>query len=124
MVLLDLDLAKAFDRIPRELSFRLLQHMGLAKGVLTALKGWHQDAAFRYKFRSGYGGTWQTTNGFPQGCALSCIIMNALVATWIATLRAAALPMGVRLHLAAYADDQKATLLNCGSLNKPCKRWP
>ena len=58
-----------------------------------------------------HGGPWRTTNGFPQGCCLSCALVNALVATWLAILKQASLPEGVKMHLAAYADDQKVTLL-------------
>ena len=78
--------------------------------MVRALRGWYEDATFRYKYRTGHGDPWTTTNGFPQGCALSCIIMNALVATWLTMLKAAVLSEGVALHLASYADDQKITL--------------
>ena len=81
MLLLDLDLSKAFDRIPRTFTLALLQHMGLPAQLATALRGWHRCANFRYKYRTGYGSPWRTTNGFPQGCCLSCVLMNALVAT-------------------------------------------
>ena len=82
MLLLDLDLSKAFDRIPRAFTLALLRHMGLAQPITRALQGWHALANFRYKFRTGYGAAWRTTNGFPQGCCcLSCVIMKALVAT-------------------------------------------
>ena len=36
MVLLDLDLAKAFDPIPREFGLELLEHMGIAPGMVQA----------------------------------------------------------------------------------------
>ena len=122
MLLLDLDLSKASDRIPRTFTLALLRHMGLPSELLGALRGWHAKANFRYKYRTGHGRPWTTTNGFPQGCCLSCVIMNALVATWLAILKSAALPEGVRMHLAAYADDQKITMLaakrNLGCLDE------
>jgi hypothetical protein len=107
MAALDLDLAKAFDRMPLALTLRLAAHRGIPCQVFKALEGWHKDLTFRYKFREGFGTQWRATNGFPQGCSVSCILMNLHISVWMSAIKALEVPVGIGVRPIAYADDQK-----------------
>jgi hypothetical protein len=107
MAVLDLDLAKAFDRMPLAITLRLAAFKGIPGRVFKALCGWHKDLTFRYKFREGFGTQWRATNGFPQGCCISCILMNMHVAVWMSAIKAIEVPVGLGVRPIAYADDQK-----------------
>jgi hypothetical protein len=106
-VLLDLDLVKAFDRIPRALTFDVMEKLQAPAGVINALKGWQKEVRFRYRYNLGHGRPWRATNGFPQGCCLSCVLMNLWVMLWVRAVQKLPNTQGVSRSLAAYADDQK-----------------
>ena len=105
----DLDLQKAFDHIPRELIWALAERVSMPPHVVTAWKSWYSSDQQRfYRHSGGLGLPWVATSGFVQGCALSCIAQNLLMATLIKALSEEALnhPF-VECKQTAYADDTK-----------------
>ena len=105
----DLDLQKAFDHIPRKLIWSLAEQVAMPKHIVTAWRRWYSEKQQQYyRHCGGLGQPWVATGGFVQGCALSCIAQNLLMATLIKALKEEAVhhPL-VQCRQTAYADDMK-----------------
>ena len=73
------DLAKAFDNIPVEITFRLFEKLGIDSGLCTALRGMYTQLQRRFKIGAFVGESFRSTNGILQGCPLSVMLLNALM---------------------------------------------
>ena len=106
-VAVDLDLQKAFDRIPRTLIWQLAEQVAMPSHIVTAWRSWYSEEQQRfYRRNGGLGQPWVATGGFVQGCALSCIAQNLLMATLIKALKQEAQNYPrVECRQTAYADD-------------------
>eukprot|EP01059_Diplonema_ambulator_P006674 TRINITY_DN162_c0_g3_i3.p1 TRINITY_DN162_c0_g3~~TRINITY_DN162_c0_g3_i3.p1 ORF type:complete len:1446 (+),score=342.28 TRINITY_DN162_c0_g3_i3:2232-6569(+) len=82
LVGLSLDFVKCFDRVPQGLVLELVEDLGMDSGVLRALRGMYAALRNRRRFRytTGVGQPFETTNGILQGCPISVVLVNALLA--------------------------------------------
>ena len=76
---LAVDLAKAFDAIPVDITFAVLESMGVDAGMAAALRGMYSQIQRRFKFGNYVGEAFTSTNGILQGCPLSVMLLNALM---------------------------------------------
>ena len=97
-----LDIKKCFDSIPWSIAFGLLEDMGLDKKVTRPLQHMYLNLKRHMKIHGTAGEDFQATNGILQGCALSVIVLNAVVAVWDKVMREEA-----KVETDAYADDTK-----------------
>eukprot|EP01064_Diplonema_japonicum_P020023 TRINITY_DN2902_c0_g1_i4.p1 TRINITY_DN2902_c0_g1~~TRINITY_DN2902_c0_g1_i4.p1 ORF type:complete len:858 (+),score=179.89 TRINITY_DN2902_c0_g1_i4:1265-3838(+) len=79
---LALDYAKCFDRVPREVTLKLLETMGMSERVLRPLRAVYGGLRRRFKYALGVGRAFETTNGVLQGCPLSVVLINTLISVW------------------------------------------
>eukprot|EP01059_Diplonema_ambulator_P013414 TRINITY_DN23937_c0_g2_i1.p1 TRINITY_DN23937_c0_g2~~TRINITY_DN23937_c0_g2_i1.p1 ORF type:complete len:461 (+),score=88.51 TRINITY_DN23937_c0_g2_i1:121-1383(+) len=98
---ISVDFKKCFDTIPHEVTFSLVERMGISKDILKPIKGIYASLERRLKFPQGVGEVFRTTNGILQGCPISLIFINAILAT--ATKRVKEVSPSVRPL--SYADD-------------------
>ncbi|CAE8637646.1 unnamed protein product [Polarella glacialis] len=69
------DLAKAFDRPPRQHVFRLAAQLGAPPALIGAWRRHVTALERRFKVQRHVGETWQSSTGFAQGCALSGLVI-------------------------------------------------
>ena len=109
------DFKKCFDLIPHNIMFGVLEQMGLSPRILQPMRRMYANLRRRWKLtKDGIGEEWRTTNGILQGCAVSVVLLNALVNLWLKAVEAEvgdAKPGG-------YADDIHATSSTPGSVQK------
>ena len=55
---------------------------GKVEGVLCAFCRMYDQLTRMFKIKGCLGAWWAATNGVPQGCPLSAIVINALTTTW------------------------------------------
>ena len=75
-----IDLAKAFDNVPVDIVFKVCEEMGMDKGLWSALRGMYRQIRRRFKIGSYVGQDFKDTNGILQGCPLSVMLLNVLMA--------------------------------------------
>ena len=73
------DLSKAFDNIPVDVTFALLKALGMDPGLHRALQGFYKQLMRRFKIGACVGESFRSTNGILQGCPLSVMLLNALM---------------------------------------------
>eukprot|EP01064_Diplonema_japonicum_P010328 TRINITY_DN175_c0_g1_i5.p1 TRINITY_DN175_c0_g1~~TRINITY_DN175_c0_g1_i5.p1 ORF type:complete len:1917 (+),score=407.73 TRINITY_DN175_c0_g1_i5:183-5933(+) len=95
-----LDFAKCFDSVPQQLVLELVEDMGMDTGILRALKGMYAGMRRRFRYAAGVGEEFHTTNGILQGCPISVVLINALLAVLMKQVEN---DTGVRSL--SYADD-------------------
>ncbi|KAJ9440002.1 Retrovirus-related Pol polyprotein from type-2 retrotransposable element R2DM [Diplonema papillatum] len=98
---LSVDFMKCFDRLPHEIMFRLMEVMGLDPGVLRAMKAVYGSMQRHFKTARAVGEPFVATNGILQGCPLSVLFLNALIAVWVRAVGALTTPA----QAMAYLDD-------------------
>ena len=74
------DLAKAFDNIPIEVTFGVCKAVGMDERLFVGLKGIYDRMRRRFKIDQYVGETFKDTNGILQGCPLSVMLLNILMA--------------------------------------------
>ena len=99
-----LDLAKCFDRVPQELVFGLAEEWGMDARLLRGLRAAYTGMVSRFRLGQGVGESFKPANGIKQGCPLSVILLNLLLAVWSAVI-----DEGGRAKAKSYADDAYAT---------------
>ena len=102
---LSFDLAKPFDRIPKELLAHKLRKMALPRRVLQPYLAMLRTASRRYKLGVCLDQAQPVYGGILQGCPLSTIALNAIINIWLKALNAEAPGCKPR----AYADDVPVT---------------
>ena len=100
-----LDYAKCFDRVPREIMFRLAEANGLHAQVLGPLRAMYAGLRSRFRCAGAVGKEFSSTNGILQGCPLSVILLNGLVAIWCRTVTNEV----PEAEPTAYVDDTSVT---------------
>ena len=72
-----IDLSKAFDNVPIDIVFAVCKKMGMNDGLWRAMRGMYD--AFQRRFKMG-SEAFKDTNGILQGCPLSVMLLNGLMA--------------------------------------------
>ena len=83
-----LDLVKAFDRVPRELLWKVLAKLGVPEKLLRLLIALHQDVVVKFEVE-GQVHTVNCTIGVKQGDVLGPVLFNmfmvAVMTSWRST---------------------------------------
>ena len=93
-----IDLSKAFDNIPIEVVFAVCRRMGLYEGLWRGLRGMFARIQRRFKIGGYVGEAFKDTNGILQGCPLSVMLLNVLMAVLTAVLKE-------KVRNESYVDD-------------------
>ena len=97
-----LDVKKCFDTVPWEITFRLVEKMGMDVRVTRPLRNMYVGLRRRFKVLGTLGKEFTATNGILQGCAISVVLLNALIAVWVKAVEAE-----TQCKATAFADDTK-----------------
>ena len=62
------DLSKAFDNVPTDLTFAVCRKLGMNEKLLTALRGKYSQITRRFRIGGFVGQAFKDTNGILQGC--------------------------------------------------------
>ena len=99
---LSYDAEKAFDRLPQGILLKLMEKLGLDARITGPLRAMHEGLQRRFRVTgSAVGKPFEATNGILQGCPVSVICLNALLAVW-----ARAVEDKAGVQVSAYADDK------------------
>ena len=102
---LSLDYQKCFDSLPQKILLQLSKEMGLHERVLRPLGAMYSSLRRRLLFAGSAGEEFVATNGILQGCPLSLVLLNALLAVWARCLEEEV----PEAKTDAYVDDTGAT---------------
>eukprot|EP00754_Rhynchopus_humris_P016063 Rhum_TRINITY_DN14491_c0_g1::Rhum_TRINITY_DN14491_c0_g1_i1::g.91124::m.91124 len=97
-----LDIQKCFDSVPWSIAFGLLRDMGLDARITRPLEAMYRSLQRRLRVAGTVGEAFVATNGILQGCPLSVLVINAVVAVWDRAIRASS-----GCVTGCYADDTK-----------------
>ncbi|CAE8623234.1 unnamed protein product [Polarella glacialis] len=108
------DYSKCFDNIPHNILLNLVGSMGMASRILRPVTGMYKQLRRRFKVAGGIGKEFSSTNGIPQGCPVSVVLLNALLSVWTQSVENE-IPEACP---SAFADDTGATVSSRGALQK------
>jgi len=95
------DIEKAFNHLPREVVFQSAIALGFPQELLVGWAGAMGGLVRRFQIRNHLSHAIQSTTGFPEGCALSCLammLMDCLFHKWFDSSFAMSQPI-------SYVDD-------------------
>ncbi len=76
LVLIMIDITKAYTRIQRKGAWFLLSRLGVPPGLIMVLKGLHEGTVYQCRSKQGLSEPYQQATGFREGCATSPILYN------------------------------------------------
>eukprot|EP01064_Diplonema_japonicum_P017559 TRINITY_DN2571_c0_g2_i5.p1 TRINITY_DN2571_c0_g2~~TRINITY_DN2571_c0_g2_i5.p1 ORF type:complete len:294 (+),score=26.85 TRINITY_DN2571_c0_g2_i5:579-1460(+) len=79
---LSVDFRKCFDSVPVTLTFDLAERLGMSENILRPLRSMYANLDRRLRFQAGVGEVFRTTNGILQGCPISPVFINAILAAY------------------------------------------
>merc|ERR1712138_140843 len=92
-------LQKAFELCPTEITMRLLEHTGMPKPIVKALRGFYSGIKCVFAHGGVVGEWFRKTAGLFQGCPWSMLAMSNMTTVWAHLVdRQQVQPMG-------YVDD-------------------
>ena len=100
---LHFDYQKAFDLIPRNIIFRLAKIQGFDPTLLAVMENMYTRLQRYFKIPGGHSAPFVSSCGILQGCPLSVVFMNILMAIW-----SKAIARESSAHPKAFADDSMA----------------
>lgn len=100
---LHFDYQKAFDLIPRNIIFRLAKILGFDPTLLAVMENMYTRLQRYFKIPGGHSAPFVSSCGILQGCPLSVVFMNILMAIW-----SKAIARESSAHPKAFADDSMA----------------
>ena len=74
-----IDLAKAFDNVPVNITFAIIEKLGMSPRLTRALRGMYSQIQRRFKLGQYVGEASRSTNGILQGCPISVMLLNAIM---------------------------------------------
>jgi len=77
-----LDYSKCFDRLPHNIMLKLAEKTGAHARLMAPLRRIYAAIRRRFKVAGGVGKEFKATNGILQGCPLSVVLLNLMVAVW------------------------------------------
>ena len=114
LYIVNFDYSKCFDRLPRAILMQLVRRMGLPEKVVASMDAMYSNMSMRFRLPSGLGKPFRATNGILQGCPLSVVFLNALVAVWMRTVNSEV----TGAETSGYADDTTVTAEDISSRDK------
>ena len=93
------DLEKAFDRVPREVIWWALRHLGVDEGIVSVIKAMHEDASTKVRMNGRESRAFNIRVGVHQGSVLSPLLFIIVLEALSREFREG-LPMEL-----LYADD-------------------
>ena len=111
------DIVKAYNDLPRFPALSAARYMGVDQGTLIAWAG--ALAGFRRHFviQGSYSPGVQSTNGFPEGCAMSCVAMVVLTDLFHKWVRAA----GMMFRPVSYVDNWAVLMQSPAHMQQACQ---
>ena len=111
------DIIKAYNDLPRFPALSAAKLLGIDHGTLLAWAG--ALAGFRRHFviQGSYAPGVQSTNGFPEGCAMSCVAMVVLTDLFHKWVRAA----GVMFRPVSYVDNWAVLMQSPAHMQRACQ---
>ena len=111
------DIVKAYNDLPRLPALTAAKLLGVDHGTLTAWAG--ALAGFRRHFviQGSYSPGIYSTNGFPEGCAMSCVAMIVLTDLFHKWIRAA----GVMYRPVSYVDNWAIIMQSPEHMQQACQ---
>lgn len=70
------DLSKAFDRVPRELLWRILRRFGCPDKIVTLIQSFHDGMKVRVSASGVLSEEFEVTTGVKQGCVMAPVLFN------------------------------------------------
>ena len=70
------DLSKAFDRVPRELLWRILRRFGCPDKIVAVIKSFHDGMKVRVSASGVLSDQFEVTTGVKQGCVMAPVLFN------------------------------------------------
>ena len=83
------DLVKAYNTLPRLPTMYAAKLMGISHGVVTAWAGGLSSVRRHFAVRQSFSAGLDSSTGFPEGCAMSCVgmlILDELLHRWLQVL--------------------------------------
>lgn len=106
IVMIFVDLTKAYDTIPRGLLWQTLKRVGVGDRLIAVLQALYDDQMLVRLGRKITTQPFTSTLGVKQGCLLSPFLFNLIFDRVLRTCRFSGVPMGDgRVACRAYADD-------------------
>lgn len=102
------DFKKAFDLVPWQTMLSTMRHRGATERVMKPLEAMYGQLERAYKLRGELGDFHRSSNGIMQGCPLSMIGLNALVASVLESIKDGS--QNEQTQARTYADDISATV--------------
>ena len=86
LYVLFVDLRKAYDSVPRQALWKVLEKYGVPEKMLNVVKSFHEGMHAEVRVDSTVTDTFEVRNGLRQGCTLAPTLFNiyfsAVVADW------------------------------------------
>ncbi len=93
------DLEKAYDSVPREGLFRVLEEEGAPEIVMKILRSVYSHPTAQVRIGKVLGRQFEIRTGVRQGCALSCILFNFVLNQVVKSIEPTLRANGVRLRM-------------------------
>ena len=77
LFVLFVDLKKAYNSIPRQALWRVLEKCGVPPTMLNIIQSFHQDMKAEVRVRSELSGAFEVKNGLRQGCTLALLYLTS-----------------------------------------------
>jgi len=113
---LSADLVKAFNILPRKPALAAVKLMGVDHGTLLAWAGALSGFVRHFVIQGSFSPGVESCNGFPEGCALSCLAMMALTQLFHSWMAAA----NVMFRPISYVDNWGVILRSVDYMKQAC----
>ena len=102
LYLASLDYSKYYDYFVWNIMWPLMKYMGIPDRLARFLMYFYLGLKRYFKIGAHFSEAWFSSNSLAQGCPLSCMLANLLIAVWMAMLRAQV----ASIKSTAFLDDR------------------